>query len=154
MGNYRKNVGAILRRSDGRLLMCERINQPGAWQFPQGGVDKGESLKDALWREVGEELGLQPPQNYCTIVAEGPAVCYDFPAESRARITKKYKGQEQTLFLLAYTGTDDDIDLSADDHPEFSNFRWVTPQQACDLTWEVKRPILDKTLEVLSEHFS
>ena len=153
MNEYRKNVGAILRRSDGKLLMCERIDQPGAWQFPQGGVDEGESLEHALWRELAEELGLAPPQQFCSLVAQGPAVCYDFPADSRARIARRFKGQEQTLFLLDFRGSDDDIHLDADDHPEFRAFRWVTPTEAAELTWEVKRPILDRTLEVLSEHF-
>lgn len=149
---YRKNVGALLRRSDGLILMAERLREPGAWQFPQGGVDDGEGLEDALWRELEEELGLSPARELCRLVGHGPEVTYDFPAGSAFKLARKYKGQAQTLFLLDFLGTDADFDLAASDHPEFGAVRWVHPQDALHLLWEPKRPSLEATLKALAAH--
>ena len=55
---YRPNVAAIIRRTDGRVLLGQRSDFPESWQFPQGGVDEGESPADAVRREVLEETGL------------------------------------------------------------------------------------------------
>ncbi len=150
---YRPNVGAILKREDGALLMCERLHKPGVWQFPQGGVDKGEKHKAAMWREISEELGLPKPKKLCTLLGHGPPVPYDFPTDMRAKIARKYKGQIQTLYVLAYHGTDHDFRLDADKHPEFSAIQWVSPNKAFELLWEVKHPILRATLQALPEHF-
>jgi putative (di)nucleoside polyphosphate hydrolase len=151
---YRPNVGAMLRRSDGLILIAERINMPGQWQFPQGGVDKGESLEEALWREVEEELGLCPMRDYCTILGQGPGVRYDFPPELKTRITKKYSGQDQTLFVLGFEGKDSDFVLDHHHKPEFQAIRWVTPREAIDAMWAIKRPILEQTIAALPEIFS
>lgn len=146
---YRPNVGAILRRGDGMILMAERIGHPGSWQLPQGGVDPGETQQEALWRELGEELGLRNPQALCTLVGEGPAVRYDFPRSVHAHIGDAYAGQEQTLFLLDFVGCDTDFDLGADPHPEFSNFQWVSAAAAVAMIWEVKRPVLEASFAAL-----
>jgi putative (di)nucleoside polyphosphate hydrolase len=146
---YRRNVGAILRRPDGLILMCERINSPNAWQFPQGGVKKKEDRLVALWRELEEELGLVPAQDFCTVAGHGPEVCYDFDANAREKIARKYKGQAQVLYLLDYGGTDADMDLQYDEHPEFSAFRWVTVEEAIAVIWELKRPVLQATVDAL-----
>src|SRR5438067_8221410 len=55
---YRLNVAAILQNREGKILVCERADATGAWQFPQGGVDEGETLEAALARELVEEIGL------------------------------------------------------------------------------------------------
>jgi putative (di)nucleoside polyphosphate hydrolase len=151
---YRANVGAVIRRDDGRILMAERIDRPGAWQFPQGGVEPGESLEAAMWRELGEELGLSPPQHTCRLVAAAPAVRYSFPPGERGHLAKRYAGQEQTLFLLAFTGRDADFRLDAHPHPEFRAIRWVWPEEALELIWEVKRPVFQAMLHQMPEAFA
>ncbi len=65
---YRPNVAALIQRHDGALLWCERTKPPHLWQFPQGGVDKGETEKEALFRELKEELGLQQPEQSVQII--------------------------------------------------------------------------------------
>ncbi|TAE90760.1 MAG: NUDIX domain-containing protein [Verrucomicrobia bacterium] len=60
MVRFRPNVAALFIRPEGQLLVCERSTFPGSWQFPQGGVDLGETLEQALAREVREEIGLLP----------------------------------------------------------------------------------------------
>ena len=59
MGEYRPNVAALMVNEKGRLLVCERLLNPGAWQFPQGGVDDGEDHDVAVLREVEEEIGMK-----------------------------------------------------------------------------------------------
>ena len=55
---YRLNVAGILRNSKGKVLVGERLGKDGAWQFPQGGVDDGETALEALYRELEEEVGI------------------------------------------------------------------------------------------------
>jgi len=117
---YRPNVAAILQRSDGRILIARRSDHPESWQFPQGGVDKGESPEQALRREVSEEVAL-PPEAY-RIAAERDGYCYDFPAGPDKR---GFHGQEQTYFLCvlakdAETGVDPRRGCG-----EFTEARWV-----------------------------
>ena len=125
MATYRPNVAAILRRpSDGKILVAERSDHKGSWQFPQGGVDKGEDLISALYREVEEEIGV-PPELYRLIECRTD-YRYKFPG---GRLKKqKWCGQSQTYFLCEYLGTDEDIDLNA--HvPEFVRFKWIKPKK-------------------------
>lgn len=151
---YRPNVGGVLRNAAGELLMAERLYQPGAWQFPQGGVKSGEALEEALWRELGEELGLAEPRSSCRIVAQAPAMRYRFPPQMKSRVADRYVGQEQTLFLLDFLGSDRDFVLDAHPRPEFRSIRWVGPLEAVELTWTRKRPILLGALRAWAEHFA
>ena len=68
---HRPNVGAIIKRRDGRILIGERFDVPGAWQFPQGGVKESESALEALSRELREEVSLDPT-HYKVINSKGP----------------------------------------------------------------------------------
>jgi len=136
-GRFRPNVAALLVDAKGRLLVCERRDFKNSWQFPQGGVDRGESVGEALGRELGEELGLQP-HHYRVLRQEG-GYRYFFPATSKA--LRRYIGQEQTYFLCKMLGTDADIRL--DTHtPEFVAWRWIQPEEF-DFAWlpEFKHPV-------------
>ena len=68
---YRPNAAIIYQRADGRVLLCERVKPAGAWQFPQGGIKKGESAMDAACREGMEETGFRPNE-YEVVAARGP----------------------------------------------------------------------------------
>jgi len=118
---YRSNVGAILRRADGRILIGERSNVAGAWQFPQGGVKKSETPRAALSRELLEELSLASAY-YRVVESKGP-YRYLFPP---GRTKEGFAGQEQTYFLIEFTGTDSNLDVKTD-QPEFVRFRWIEP---------------------------
>ncbi len=143
---YRPNSGAILHRGDGRILMGERRDAPGVWQFPQGGVEPGESKEEAMWRELSEELGLWRPRRLCSLIAVGPQVRYNFPQGVDWPIARRYAGQEQTLFLLEYYGTNDDIDVHAHEEREFSRFRWVGFLEARELFRPEKREVLTRSI--------
>lgn len=119
---YRPNVAAILQKSDGNILICQRADHPECWQFPQGGIDKGESALQALHRELEEEIGLQA--SHYEVLAHQGGYRYNFPADTPFR--KGCVGQEQTYYLCQFPGKDSD--LSLDHHEiEFIDFRWIDP---------------------------
>lgn len=138
---YRLNAAGIVQRTDGRILICERLNEPGSWQFAQGGVDPGETLEQALVREMEEELSLRP-QDYLIITRKGP-YRYLF---GKGRKKKGFDGQEQTYFLTLMTCPETRIDV-ATPHQEFRRTSWIQPGEF-DLCWlpnfkrEVYRAVL------------
>jgi len=127
---YRPNVAAIIQRENGDLLWCERNRPPYHWQFPQGGVDEGETLEDALFREIKEELGLQHPKSLLKIVKKREKTAkYIFPVHIISKYLDagrpSYIGQEQHWFLLSFSGTDQDINLHFEgSDSEFRSFCW------------------------------
>ena len=133
---YRANVAAILRNPKGEILICERLGMPGAWQFPQGGVDEGESHEEALGRELWEEIGLVPA-DFEIIERRGP---YRYLFGS-GRTKKGYHGKEQHYFLADFTAPDSRINVDTE-HPEFQAFRWIHPTDF-QMTWlpEMKREV-------------
>ena len=117
----------------GQLLICERWMVPGAWQFPQGGVDPGESLEQALFREVREEVGLEP--HHYEICDRRDGYRYLYPAEVRRRKLNKHgsHGQEQTYFLCRTHSDSPPVNVNQKSR-EFSAYRWIEPLEF-DLDW-------------------
>ncbi|MBP6600447.1 MAG: RNA pyrophosphohydrolase [Verrucomicrobiales bacterium] len=138
MATYRTNVAAILRNpATGKIFLGERLDHRGSWQFPQGGVDRGEDLIAALHREIAEEVGIA--KDRYSIVACNTDYRYKFP---KGKLKKgKYCGQTQTYFLCDFHGTDADINLKAHVQ-EFSRFIWIDPSEFT-LAWvpRFKRPV-------------
>jgi putative (di)nucleoside polyphosphate hydrolase len=126
---YRPNVGAALFNADGLIFVARRADFPnaegpaGGWQLPQGGIDAEEDPREAVLRELAEEVGT----DRATIIGEHPDwLTYDLPPELLGIALKgKYRGQRQRWFALRFTGTDADIRLDADPHPEFDAWRWA-----------------------------
>lgn len=120
---YRPCVGLCLFNKDGNVFIGERIDSPGAWQMPQGGLD-GEDVKIAALRELKEEIGTDKAE---IIRIHDKVLRYTIPPDVLARISwgRKYAGQDQTWVALRFTGTDADIKLDADEHPEFARYQWV-----------------------------
>ncbi|MBJ3761636.1 RNA pyrophosphohydrolase [Maribius pontilimi] len=122
---YRPCAGVVLVNADGHVFAGQRIDhESGAWQMPQGGIDKGESPRDAALRELHEEIGVSPD----LVSVEGETedwVTYDLPDELLGKIWGgKYRGQKQKWFLLRFHGVDDDVRIDTK-HPEFSAWNWV-----------------------------
>ena len=138
---YRPNVAAVLVDGDGRIFVAERDDISGAWQFPQGGVDPGESDLEALHREIEEEIGLTPDSYEVTERKGGYR--YIYPGR---RVKFGCRGQEQTYFLCRFKGTDAEINLDTD-HPEFADFKWIRPEEF-DLDWvpDFKREVYREVL--------
>jgi putative (di)nucleoside polyphosphate hydrolase len=96
MASYRPNVAALIINRKGKLLICERINSMGAWQFPQGGVDDGEKLRKALTREIQEEIGL-PKASY-KVLEKREGYTYLYPDQVKKQ-KLYFDGQIQTYYL-------------------------------------------------------
>ena len=143
---YRPCVGVVLAHQDGRIFTGERIDTPGAWQMPQGGIDDGEAPRDAALRELEEETGLTP--DLVTVEAEHPDwVLYDLPPNLVGKIWKgRYRGQAQKWFLMRLTGPESAIDIARHDH-EFARWRW---SQADDVLRDIvpfKRDVYVQVIE-------
>lgn len=121
--HYRLCAGIVLTNANGLIFTGERIDTPGAWQMPQGGIDNGEAPRDAALRELEEETGLS--RESVSIEAEHPDwITYDLPEDIAERLWKgRYRGQAQKWFLLRYTGPDRAIDIAKHDR-EFAQWRW------------------------------
>lgn len=125
---YRPAVAAILQDRSGRILICERADTRGAWQFPQGGLEAGETPVAALIREVLEEISL-PRKAYSIGRVRGP-YRYRFPAG----VTKKgFRGQAHHYFLLRLRGAKALVNVAGAD-AEFRSTRWIRPDEF-DLAW-------------------
>ena len=146
---YRRGVGVMLVDSRGLAFVAERIDRPGAWQMPQGGIDAGEAPAQAAVRELKEEIGTDKAE----IVAESREwLSYDLPDALRARAWGgRYRGQKQKWFLCRFTGRDADIDLDRHHHPEFSTWRWVEPQHLPALAVGFKRGLYEAVLAEFRE---
>ena len=120
---YRPNVGIIVCNAKNEVFWGKRIREH-SWQFPQGGIDKGESPEQAMYRELFEEVGLQP-QHVRILGRTKNWLRYEVPAHWIKREWRSsYKGQKQIWFLLRLTGRDCDVSLRASGHPEFDAWRW------------------------------
>jgi putative (di)nucleoside polyphosphate hydrolase len=130
---YRSNVAALIVRSDGSLLICERWTIPGAWQFPQGGVDAGETLEEALFREVKEEIGIGP--KHYKILEKRAGYRYLYPEAVQKKKLQKHgnQGQEQTYFLCKLADNAPQVDVNQKPR-EFRAYRWIDPEEF-DLDW-------------------
>lgn len=141
MFQYRKNVAALMIRDNGSLLICERDGFPGAWQFPQGGVDAGESYEIALAREVREEIGLLP--THYDILEKREGYRYLYPPSVREKKIRKHgcQGQEQAYFLCRLASHAPEINVNQTPR-EFQAYRWILPEEF-DLDWlpEFKRDV-------------
>lgn len=148
---YRRNVGVMLINADGKVWMGERIDTPGAWQMPQGGIDEGEKPRAAALRELEEETGVAA--DMVEIVAKSADwVRYDLPADLVPKLWKgRYRGQEQKWFLLRFTGDDSAVQIDRP-HPEFSAWKWVAPAQVCDLIVPFKHAVYEAVLAEFSPH--
>jgi putative (di)nucleoside polyphosphate hydrolase len=146
---YRPNVGAVLFDAGGQVLVARRSGFPnaegpaGGWQLPQGGIDPDEDPRAAVIRELAEEIGT----DRAIIIGEHPNwLTYDLPPA----LVRNWRGQRQRWFALRFLGTDADIRLDADPHPEFDAWRWTKLSSLPDLAVEFKRPIY----EILARSFA
>ena len=139
---FRPNVGLVVMNGKGLFWTGERLNFKGSWQWPQGGIDSGETPRDAAWRELREETGLT--EEHVELVAETPVwLTYEVP---RTRPTFfGYRGQTQKWFLFRYKGADEEAKKlameSEDFQKEFSDFKWQTWEAFYPLVVGFKQPL-------------
>jgi putative (di)nucleoside polyphosphate hydrolase len=141
---YRPNVAMIIVSPNypekKEIFIAQRNDLTDIWQFPQGGIDEGEEVKEALFREMEEEIGTQDAE----IIAEYPEwISYDFPPKI-AKKMEPYKGQTQRYFVVKLHDTTK-IDL-ATQHPEFMNHKFVGVDEVLDLTAHFKKPVYETVI--------
>ena len=146
---YRANVGIILSNAEGRLLWARRIRQD-AWQFPQGGIRPDETPEQAMYRELGEEIGLEP-QHVRVLGSTRGWLRYRLPERYIRHHQKPLCiGQKQVWFLLRLTGEERFVRLDLSDKPEFDNWRWVDYWQPLREVVPFKRKVYRKALNELA----
>lgn len=145
---YRPNVGIILCNAKNEVFWGKRIREH-SWQFPQGGIDKGESPEQAMYRELFEEVGLQA--HHVHILGRTKNwLRYEVPSHWIKREWRSsYKGQKQIWFLLRMVGRDCDVSLRASGHPEFDAWRWSEYWVPLDSVIEFKRDVYRLALNEL-----
>jgi len=146
---YRPNVAMIIVSHNypekKEIFIAQRNDLLDVWQFPQGGIDKGEEVQEALFREMKEEIGT----NKASIVAEYPEwISYDFPTKI-AKKMKPYKGQIQKYYLMKFEeGAKINIDTK---HPEFLDYKFVSVKDALETTAEFKKPVYEKVINYFKD---
>ncbi len=141
---YRPSVGIVLFNKDGLILIAERIDGKNAWQFPQGGIDDGETIEEAVFREMEEEIGTRN----ATVLGMTEQWFYDdFPPHVIGKFEKQYRGQRQKWVALRFNGEDSEFALDKYKIPEFKNWRWIAIDKAVEYVLHFRGKAYKKILE-------
>ncbi|KAM7463446.1 hypothetical protein LguiA_031567 [Lonicera macranthoides] len=151
---YRPNVGVCLINSDHQVFVASRLNVPGAWQMPQGGIEDGEEPISAAIRELQEETGIVSAE----LIAEVPKwLTYDFPPAVKAKVNRlwggEWHGQAQKWFLMRFTKDEREISLGRGE-PEFSEWKWATPEEVIQQAVDYKRPTYEEVMRAFSSYLN
>ena len=149
---YRKCVGMMILNSNKEILVGRRLDHPsGYWQMPQGGIDDNENPKEAVWREMLEEIGTNKAE---LIKISNQWINYDIPSETLKTLPwgDIYIGQTQKCFAFDFLGEDDDINVGTD-NPEFSEWKWARMDSIVDSIVPFKRDVYAKILKEFKDIF-
>ncbi|AVJ55196.1 RNA pyrophosphohydrolase [Idiomarina sp. OT37-5b] len=148
---FRPNVGIVICNGHGQVFWARRINQH-SWQFPQGGIDEGETPEQAMYRELWEEVGLKPEQ---------VEILYTSRHWLRYRLPKRLirreqrpmcVGQKQKWFLLRLKCREEDVDVLKSGHPEFDGWRWVSYWYPVRQVVSFKRDVYRRVMKEFASH--
>jgi len=146
---FRSNVGIMLANDCGQLLWARRVGGRNAWQFPQGGINRGESPEQALYRELEEEVGLSA-DNVDVLGCTRGWLRYRLPN----RFIRKGKGpvcigQKQKWFLLRMLAEDEQVCLTRNEKPEFDHWQWVSYWYPLNEVVPFKREVYRRAMKEL-----
>ena len=145
---FRANVGIILTNDQGQVFWARRIGMD-AWQFPQGGIKKNESPKTAMYRELKEEIGLEP-EHVELINSTDDWLRYWLPKRYiRQNRGPLCIGQKQIWYLLKLTADETYLDLSYTSEPEFDSWKWVDFWRPVEEVNSFKRQVYQQALKQL-----
>ena len=132
----RNGVGIVVLNNKNKVFVAKRIDNPKYhWQMPQGGVDKGENLLAAAYRELEEETSIKSVK---LIKELDGMITYELPERLLGIIWKgKYRGQKQKWFLMRFTGEDKEININTH-HPEFLDWKWIELDQLTKVVVDFK----------------
>ncbi|WP_461536180.1 RNA pyrophosphohydrolase [Spongorhabdus nitratireducens] len=146
---FRPNVGIILTNDQGQVLWARRIGQD-SWQFPQGGINDGETPEEAMYRELHEEIGLEPEDVTILSCTRG-WLRYRLPRRLiRRNQSPVCVGQKQKWFLLRLTSEDERISVDHSSSPEFDGWRWVSYWFPLGQVVPFKRDVYRRALKELA----
>ena len=146
---FRPNVAAIVLSAKYphtcEIFIASRTDVENAWQFPQGGIDEGETAKEALFRELEEEIGTKEIE----IIAEYPRwVSYEFPPAIAKRMYP-YDGQRQKYYLVKLK-KDAKININTE-IPEFSEYKFVSLKEVYEHITFFKRTVYKQVLKYFKD---
>ena len=152
---FRANVGIIVCNCAGQVFWGKRLGQH-SWQFPQGGIDEGETAEEAMYRELHEEVGLLP-KDVIIVGSTSGWLRYRLPPHMIRKANKPLCiGQKQRWFLVHLLSHDSNFNLRATSKPEFDGWRWVDFWHPSQEVIYFKRKVYEDALAelepVLKEH--
>ena len=151
---FRPNVGIVICNDSDEVLWGRRVNGRDSWQFPQGGVHRGESPEEAMYRELHEEVGL-PPEAVKIIGRTSGWLRYRLPKKFiRRNESPVCVGQKQVWFLLRLQAPEASICLDAHGDPEFDDWRWVSYWYPVHAVVDFKRDVYRQALGQLAPRLS
>ena len=149
---YRKCVGMMVLNSDNKILVGRRIDHPsGYWQMPQGGIDENELPKEAVWREMMEEIGT----NNAKLINESSQwYSYNIPEETLKTLPwgNQYVGQEQRWFVFRFKGKENEINVKTE-NPEFSEWKWIEHHSLLENIVPFKKEVYKNILKEFKKIF-
>tara|TARA_B110000438_G_C15567352_1_gene543821 strand:- start:144 stop:617 length:474 start_codon:yes stop_codon:yes gene_type:complete len=145
----RTGVGIVVLNSQNKVFVGKRRDNPvNKWQMPQGGVDQGENLIDAMKRELLEETSIT---NIKVIKELDYWLEYELPKKLIGIIWKgKYRGQKQKWFIVKFLSEDNEINVNTK-NPEFIEWKWINIKELPDVIVDFKKHIYEKILNELKK---
>ena len=143
----RLGVGIIVLNKENKVFVGKRRDNPtNKWQMPQGGVDHGENLVNAMKRELKEETSIRSIEILREL--EGWTE-YELPDYLLGKIWRgKYRGQKQKWFIVRFLGKDEEINLKTT-HPEFIEWQWLDIENLPSVIVHFKKKVYEKLLPVI-----
>ena len=138
----RTGVGVIVINKDNKVFVGKRKDNPvDKWQMPQGGVDKGEELVDAMRRELKEETSIK---NIEIIKEIDGWLDYELPKNLLGKIWKgRYRGQKQKWCIVKFLGEESEINITTK-RPEFIEWKWVERSQLPNIIVDFKKNVYER----------
>lgn len=146
---FRASVGAAILNRENQVLVLEREDHPGSWQLPQGGIEPGETPRDAVFRELREEAGLD--ESSVDLLDEIPGwLAYELPLDSQS--AKTGRGQTQRWFLFRLRDPLAKIETQSTSPPaEFTSSKWVSPNELVSAAVEFRQPTYREIVRAIEE---
>ncbi len=145
----RIGVGAIVLNKENKVFVGKRIDNPvDKWQMPQGGVNDGEKLVDAMKRELHEETGIKNIELLKEIDGWSE---YELPEYLLGKVWRgKYRGQKQKWFIVRFVGKEDEINLEIG-KPEFMEWRWLEIENLPIVIVDFKKKVYESLLPKIKD---